>query len=51
MWQVTVWGGTCRPPIPVATLWTRAAAEALRLERESETPSLWWFLRRVAKPC
>ena len=51
MWQVTVWRGGNKPPVPVATLWARRDAEALKLQRESEAPALWWFLRRIAKPC
>jgi len=50
MWQVTVWRGGCKPPIAIATLWDKEAAESLRLERQDEAPALWWFLRRVA-PC
>lgn len=50
MWQVTVWRGGGAPPVPVATLWARRDAEALKLERETEAPALWWFLRRVEVP-
>ena len=50
MWQVTVWGGGGKPPIPVATLWAKRDAEALRLEREAVSPALWWFLRRLERP-
>lgn len=50
MWQVTVWRGGCKPPIAIATLWDKRAAEALRLQRAMEAPALWWMLRRVA-PC
>ena len=50
MWQVTVWRGGCKPPMPIATLWDKRAAEALRLERQDEAPALWWFLRRYNLP-
>jgi hypothetical protein len=51
MWQVTVWRGGSKPPIAIATLWDKEAAETLRLERQDEAPALWWFLRRVMRPC
>lgn len=51
MWQVTVWRGGSKPPMPIATLWDKRAAETLRLERQDEAPALWWFLRRVVRPC
>ena len=51
MWQVAVWRGGSKPPMPIATLWDKRAAEALRLERQDEAPALWWVLRRVMRPC